>query len=390
MHVAYLYPEHLGRPEARLLQVAATLRALARQGAQVSFLVGRFAGLERRLEELGLAGQAGLMVEPLAMWQPGPGSPAFFSWHLPYHLAALARLGRLAGQGLTWVLARHLKLTGFLLPRLPGLGLKLCFEAHELFSQTAREEGADPAKVAALAALEARVFTGADRLAAISRPLAAALEPLPGVRGPVLVAPSGVEEAFFSLGGQPRQPGLVAYAGGLGAWKGVDLLIQAVARVPQARLEVLGGRPDSDDWRRLESLAQELGLAERLVMRPQAGQEAVAELLGRATVAVWPGSGRQRIAAEFTSPLKLFEYLAAGCAVLAPDLPAARAVLAQGHNARLFTPDDPDSLAQALSGLLAAPLEVERLARAGRRLARAYTWDARARVLLAAMAEARP
>ncbi|MBI4798317.1 MAG: glycosyltransferase [Desulfarculus sp.] len=390
MHVAYLYPEHLGRPAARLLQVAATLRALTRQGAKVSLLVGRFAGLHGRLAELDLGPRPGLSLEPLAMWQPGPGSRAFFSWHLPYHLAALARLRRLAGQGLTWVLVRHLKLAGFLLPRLPELGLKLLFEAHELFSQTAREEGADPARVAALAALEARVFTGAHCLAAISRPLAQALEALPGVRGPVVVAPSGVEEEFFASGGQEREPGLVAYAGGLGAWKGVDLLFRAVASVPQARLEVLGGRPGSGDWQRLGDLAQGLGLEARLTMRPQAGQEAVRELLGRAVVAVWPGSGRQRIAAEFTSPLKLFEYLAAGCAVLAPDLPAARAVLAQGHNARLFRPDDADSLAQALSGLLAAPLEAGRLAWAGQRLARAYTWDARARVLLDAMGEGRP
>lgn len=390
MHVAYLYPEHLGRDAARLLQVAATLRALTRQGAEVSLLVGHFSGLDGRLRELDLGPRPGLSLEPLAMWQPGPGSRAFFSWHLPYHLAALARLRRLAGQGLTWVLVRHLKLAGYLLPHLPGLGLKLLFEAHEFFSQTAREEGAGPAKVAALEALEARVFTGADCLAAISRPLAQVLEALPGVRGPVAVAPSGVEEAFFALDGQSRQPDLVAYAGGLGVWKGVDLLFEAVARVPQARLEVLGGRPGTEDWRRLENLAGELGLTGRLTMRPQAGQEAVRELLGRAAVAVWPGSGRQQIAAQFTSPLKLFEYLAAGCAVLAPDLPAARAVLAQGHNARLFTPDDPASLAQALSGLLAAPTEVARLARAGQRLARAYTWDARAQVLLRAMGEARP
>lgn len=390
MHIAYLYPEHLGRDAARLLQVAATLRSLLRQGARVSLLAGRFAGLEGRLQDLGLGPRPGFSLEPLAMWQPGPGSRAFFSWHWPYHRAALARLGRLAGQGLTWVLARHLKLADYLLPRLPDLGLKLCFEAHELFSQTAREEGAAPAKVTALEALEARVFTGSHCLAAISRPLALALEGMAGVVGPVVVAPSGVGEEFLAIGGQERAPGLVAYAGGLGAWKGVDLLLRAVAMVPQARLEVLGGRPGSGDWRRLEALARELGLGQRLTMRPQAGQEAVRELLGRAAVAVWPGSGRQRIAAEFTSPLKLFEYLAAGCAVVAPDLPAARAVLTGGENAVLFASDDPQALAQALAGLLATPDLARALGRAGRDLARSYTWDARADVLLRAMAEDRP
>jgi glycosyltransferase involved in cell wall biosynthesis len=199
-----------------------------------------------------------------------------------------------------------------------------------------------------------------------------------------------VEESCFQVGDSRRDPDLVAYAGGLGPWKGVDLLLQALARVPQARLEVLGGRPDYPDWQRLKDLAAGLGLGGRLTMRPQAGQEAVRQLLGRASIAVWPGTARQRIAAEFTSPLKLFEYLAAGCAVICPDLPAARAVVSDGENARLFSADDPESLAQALAGLLADPGEGRRLGRAGRQLAREYTWDARARSLLKAMAEARP
>ncbi len=390
MNLAYLYPEHLGKRAARLLQVAATLRALIRQSAGVHFLVGRFAGLNRRLAELGLAGQAGLRVEPLAMWQPGPGLPVVFSWHRPYHLAALRCLKRLSRQDVGWVVVRHLKLADFLLPSLPALGLKMLFEAHELFSQTAREEGRDPAKVADLAAREARVFSGVQALAAISQPLAQALEALPGVQKPVLLAPSGVDEAFFAVDDRQRQADLVAYAGGLGPWKGVDLLLKAMAQVPQARLEVLGGQPGSPDWRRLADLAASLGLGQRLTLRPQAGQEAVRELLGRAAVAVWPGTARQRIAAEFTSPLKLFEYLAAGCAVIGPEVPAAQTVVSPGGNARLFAPDEPESLAQALRELLASPAEARRLGQAGRQLARAYTWDARARALLGAMGQARP
>lgn len=385
MRLAYLYPEHLGRPAARLLQTAATLRALLRQGAQVHLLAGRFAGLEARLSDLGLGPESGLVLEPLPMWQPGPGLHLPFSWHGPYHWAARAALSKLKGQGVGWALIRHLKLADFLLK---GEGRpRVLFEAHELFSQTAAEEGAAGPAVARLAAMEARVFARAERLAAISAPLALALAGLPGVRGPVAVAPSGVDESFFGVDGAAREPGLVAYAGGLGPWKGVDLLLKAMALVPGARLETLGGRPGSEDWRRLEALARELGLGERLVMRPQAGQEAVAELLGRAAAAVWPGSARQRIAAEFTSPLKLFEYLAAGCAVAAPDLPAARAVVEGGRQALLFAPDDPQALAVVLRRLLEDRALARELGRAGRELARSYTWDERARGLLSLLAE---
>lgn len=385
MRLAVCYPEHLARPAARRLQVAATLRALARRGAQVHFLAGRFNGLEACLAELGLAGVPGLTLEPVAMLQKGPGAALPFSWHGVYHRAALARLRGLARQGLSWVLVRHLKLADYLLPRLGKTGPRLCFEAHELFSQTAAEEGASPAKVAELAAMETRVLGGAHCLTAISRPLAAELSHRPEVRGPVALAPSGVEDSFFAVGDQARQPDLVAYAGGLGAWKGVDLLLRALALVPGARLEVRGGEPGSVDWRRLETLAEELGLGARLVMLPRADQGAVRELLGRASLAVWPGSGGQRIAAEYTSPLKLFEYLAAGCAVLAPDLPAARAVLTHGRDAWLFRTDDPQSLARGIDSLLRDQNLTRGLTRAGRELARGYTWEARAASLLAAM-----
>ncbi|MCA1905036.1 MAG: glycosyltransferase [Desulfarculus sp.] len=385
MRLAVCYPEHLAQPAARRIQVAATLRALAGRGARIHFVVGRFAGLQACLTELGLAGVGGLIPEPVAMLQKGPGSRPPFSWHGVYHRACLVRLRRLAGSGLSWILVRHLKLADYLLPRLGASGPRLCFEAHELFSQTAAEEGAAPAKVAKLAAMESRVFGGAHCLAAISRPLAEELARRPEVRGPVALAPSGVEESFFAVGDQARQPDLVAYAGGLGPWKGVDLLLRALALVPEARLEVLGGQPGSSDWRRLTALAAELNLGARLVLRPKADQAAVRELLGRARLAVWPGSGGQRIAAEFTSPLKLFEYLAAGCAVLAPDLPAARAVLTHQRDAWLFRADDPQALAQGLERLLRDPVLAQGLARAGRDLARGYTWEARAGALLAAM-----
>ncbi len=384
MRLAYLYPEHLGLEHARVLQVAATVAALARE-APVHLLVGRFAGLDRRLRDLGMSPSAGLCLEPLWMCQPGPGLPVPISWHRPFQAGAARRLRRLARRGPLVALARHLKLADHLLSR-PGMP-PLLYEAHELFAQTAAEEGMAGARLAGLAARERRVLAGAGRVLAISGPLARALEATGLLQSPPVVAPSGVAEKFFAVADGRREPDLVAYAGGLGPWKGVDLLLRSAARVPGARLEVLGGDPGSGDWRRLSDLAGELGLGRRLAMRPRAGQDAVRELLARATVAVWPGSGRQRIAAEFTSPLKLFEYLAAGCAVVAPRVPAARAVLAEGRDAAMFEPDDPGDLARVLAELLADPVRAAGLSQAGRETARGYTWGARARTIAAVARE---
>lgn len=386
MKLAYVYPEHLGRDQARVIQVAATVRALVRVGAKVHLVTGRYPGLKNRLTSLGLEPGQGLTVERVCMCQPGPGLPLPFSWHGPFLKSALARLRRLRGQGVEAVLLRHLKPAEFFLDHQDGLGLKIIYEAHELFSQTALEEGMDPEKLARLREREERVLAGADRVLAISRPLARALEAGGLVRGPVAVAPSGVDPEFFA-DGDNRQADLAAYAGGLGAWKGVDLLLEALALASGVRLEILGGRPGSPDWRRLADLAQRLDLGDRLVMRPRADRAAVRELLARASVAVWPGAAGQRIAAEFTSPLKLFEYLAAGCAVAAPRTPAAESVLTDGVNALLFAPDEPAALARVLERLAHNSIRARWLGRAGRDLARRYTWEARAEVILRAIGE---
>ena len=380
MRLAYLYPEHLGRPHARVLQSAATVAALAGQGT-VHLLVGRFAGLRRRLAALGLDSPPGLVIEPVLMCQPGPGLPAPFSWHQLFHASAAARLTRLARSHQMVALVRHLKLAEYLLGRRQMLGIKIIFEAHEIFARSAREQGMSPQRLAELSARETRVIQEADRVLAISQPLAQELANSFELIHPVTLVPSGVGEEFFRLEPKFRQLDLAAYAGSLSPWKGVDLLLQAAAQVPELRLEILGGDPHGEDWRRLSRLARRLGLGDRLVMRPQAGQDQVRELLGRAGLAVWPGTASRAIGAAYTSPLKLFEYLAAGCAVIAPRVPAATSLLIPGRQAWFFEPDDPDSLASAIRDLLNNPQRIASLGRAGRESARDYTWDARARTI---------
>lgn len=87
--------------------------------------------------------------------------------------------------------------------------------------------------------------------------------------------------------------------------------------------------------------------------------------------------------AEFMSPMKLFEYMAAGKAIVSSDLPVLREVLSHGHNALLVPPDDLKAWEEALrelganSGLRAQLGEAARGDFLG-----SYTWDARCRAVL--------
>jgi glycosyltransferase involved in cell wall biosynthesis len=98
--------------------------------------------------------------------------------------------------------------------------------------------------------------------------------------------------------------------------------------------------------------------------------------LRRAKIGVAPNL-EHAIGTAFTSPLKIFEYLAAGKPVLASDLPSLHEVLDKDV-ARFFAPRSPRSLAVAAEKLLCDDAEMARMSRAAKELAAHHTWSRRA------------
>ncbi|MBI3573834.1 glycosyltransferase [Candidatus Kaiserbacteria bacterium] len=84
---------------------------------------------------------------------------------------------------------------------------------------------------------------------------------------------------------------------------------------------------------------------------------------------------------HFTSPIKLFEYLAAGKAIIASDLPSIREILKDG-DAVFVSPGDADALAEAVSTLAKDAPRREKLAARAKALSVSYTWTARAKRIL--------
>jgi glycosyltransferase involved in cell wall biosynthesis len=85
----------------------------------------------------------------------------------------------------------------------------------------------------------------------------------------------------------PGDDSLVGFAGRLVAEKGLDLLLRAIALVPEARLEVAGDGPLRDDWL---ALADRLGIAGRVRFVGALPFEHVAELYARAAVVCVPSA----------------------------------------------------------------------------------------------------
>jgi glycosyltransferase involved in cell wall biosynthesis len=239
---------------------------------------------------------------------------------------------------------------------------------------------------------------GAKRLAVITRAL---LDDLTGIYGRVaalaVVAPDGVDlERFQNLPDSkaarlclpaslclPPERFTVGYTGHLYAGRGEALLLELAARLPEMNFVLAGGEPQ--DVERLRRQAAGLGLANLFVVGfvPNAGlppyQAACDALLMPYERHVAASSGGD--IARYLSPMKLFEYLASGRAIVSSDLPVLREVLNES-NAVLLPPQDAGAWAAALRLLQADPQQVKELGRRARREAANYTWEARAARLL--------
>jgi glycosyltransferase involved in cell wall biosynthesis len=251
--------------------------------------------------------------------------------------------------------------------------------AASLGSLLSNARSAPPPKLRRLFRRERMVWERADGYVTITSALAQELESRFGPRDRQIVAPDGVRlPAPHAFRPRPATPSpTVAYAGHLYPWKGVDTLIRALAAVPSARGLIIGGHPAEPDLERLRMLSTSLQLGDRITFTGLLAPSEVAGHLEAADILVLPNSGTT-VSARYTSPLKLFEYMASGRPIVASDLPALREVLRNELNALLVTPDDPAALAGAITRLACDGALALRLARSAFADASLYTWETRA------------
>jgi glycosyltransferase involved in cell wall biosynthesis len=183
---------------------------------------------------------------------------------------------------------------------------------------------------------------------------------------------------------QTRQRPIAGYAGQLYAGKGMEIIAALAERCAWADFWVVGGHPqDVERWqanvRKLPNL-RFTGWVPPSKVRRYMRKFDIALLPNQRKVA---SSGGDDIA-RYTSPLKLFEYMAMARPILASDLEVLREVLHDGQNAILCDPERVETWQVALRRLCDDPGLATKLGCAARAdLERLYTWRARARRILA-------
>lgn len=215
----------------------------------------------------------------------------------------------------------------------------------------------------------------------------------PDLEGRVLVAADGADPVSADLVPatlRGDQAGFhVGYAGHLYPGKGMEVLAGLAPLCAWAQFHVLGGiERDIVAWQQtLAGLPNVSFLGyqpHRSVAKYLAAFDAVL-LPNQTVVRSYPGDNPEaakRLPADigrWTSPLKLFEYMAAGKAIVASDLPVLREILTDGVNALLCPPTDASAWSAALLRLRDDPPLRARLgARARSDLLDGYTWSHRA------------
>jgi glycosyltransferase involved in cell wall biosynthesis len=176
----------------------------------------------------------------------------------------------------------------------------------------------------------------------------------------------------------------VGYVGHLYPGKGLELIVELAARLPNFMFHILGGDPaDVGRWK------QAKGVSGNIVFYGHRPHADVPAFLSAIDVAVAPyrrkvfARGNTLDIARWMSPLKLFEYMASAKAIVSSDLPALREVLVNGRNALLIDPDNLDRWVETLELLRADPGLRQALGREARKdFEQNFTWSRRAERIL--------
>ncbi|MGH2870794.1 MAG: glycosyltransferase, partial [Solirubrobacteraceae bacterium] len=178
----------------------------------------------------------------------------------------------------------------------------------------------------------------------------------------ITVIPNGVDVDFFIP--QERQAALarvgldpagtyIVFCGGFHHWSDFDTIVESFALVsakrPEVRLLLVGDGPERE---RIERRAHELDVTDKIVLTGMVyKRELVRDYLGAATVALL-AYRTATIGRTSASPIKLTEYLAAGRAVVAIDMPGISGLLNESE-AGIVVPGAAEPMAQAILSLLA-------------------------------------
>jgi glycosyltransferase involved in cell wall biosynthesis len=383
MKIIYPVPEALPDPRARFIQIVNTCLAFAKKGIKVQLLVGIKKGYstDEVLGFYGISQHPNLEVISLPLLRHEYAHRLRLSWNgVFYFFLLLYLLSKTSRRELQTILfLRYLKLANFILRFKRVLNIPVLFEVHEIFHLTTH----NLKKKERLRDIESGVYSRADLVISISQSIKDVLVQMGIPTETIHVVHNGINPQWFDIEKAP-EGSYICYTGSLYRWKGVDVLISAMKYLPEARLVVVGG------GKRLQELhhhSVKEGVSGRVSFVGAVPHGSIPDYLSHAAVAILPNipSGPS----QFSSPLKLFEYMACGIPIVASNLPVFREILTHKKNAIFVEPNNPEALASGIRFILQNPDIGKNIAEKAKKDAMEFTYETKVGRILASVSQMR-
>jgi glycosyltransferase involved in cell wall biosynthesis len=234
-------------------------------------------------------------------------------------------------------------------------------------------------------------LTHADVVVAISEGVKRDLRAAGITEEKIVVAHDGVDLAAYdtlrrtpkralrqALGLPPDEP-LAVFTGHLYPDRGAGTIVEALTHLPALKAVFVGGRPE--DRERVRRAVVKARVEDRVLFVEERPPSEIPPYQIAGDILLMPYNGHLATRA-WCSPLKLFEYMAAGVPIVASDLPVFHEVAEGDREIVYVPPDDGSALATAMARLLSDRDLAGRIAGNAVRRVRGYDWEHRAKVIL--------
>ncbi len=204
----------------------------------------------------------------------------------------------------------------------------------------------------------------------------------------MIVAPDAADVERFDIDisiadarkklGLPLDKKIILYKGGMFSWKGPGTLAKSVADIKHSNfLIVFIGGTEKD----VAAFNQEFSTVPNILVLGNRPRQETPIYQKAADVLIIPNSAKDDISKLYTSPMKLFGYMASGRPIIASDLPSIREILDES-NSFFFLPDDHVSLAGMIDSVLNDQDEARKRSQIALEQVRQYSWKNRAQNIL--------
>jgi len=172
---------------------------------------------------------------------------------------------------------------------------------------------------------------------------------------------------------------LLTYCGSLSKSKGIDLIINSAKYINNVEFLIIGGlKVDVDHYKKI---ANDIGV-KNINFIGQVNYSDVPNLLNKSDILLLPSSAKNIKSRNYTSAMKLFEYMSIGKPIIASNIPSNTEILENNLNCLLFEPDNPKSMVEKINTLINDKELNKKITKNSSKLAIKYSWTERSKKMI--------